>query len=97
MVRYYSSPFYRMTLNISRYQLVKLEIDTDEKFLLAYRENLAPLKFSLESVTILNCSWNFLPNLPPLPEGLEELDCSGNLLTRLPLLPRGVERIVLFP
>ena len=36
----------------------------------------------------LNCSYNQIQSLPPLPEKLEILYCSYNLLTNLPQLPK---------
>jgi len=73
-----------MTLNISGYQLSKLEING--LTLRAYNSE-GTIEYSLKRIRNINCSNNLLKTLPKLPNGLKELDCSDNQLQTLSDLP----------
>lgn len=78
-------------LDISSKKYTKLLISGN--VLSAYREDGDGENYSLKGITELNCSYNDLTSLPPLPKEIVKLYCFYNHLTFLPLLPETLEEL----
>lgn len=80
-----------MILNLSDQGLVKLEVIGDK--LLSYSNEGIKFTNSLEEITALDCSGNYLCSLPLLPDSLKYLGCDKNQISELPALPKSLLRL----